>query len=91
MASVVADGDDAMFPYKSVIRGHHIYKDIWTPRMAEVLSVVVINMIILQLPSLKLWATCLEQSVGSSFSRSSSVSSSCLVAIIIKPGAPAGL
>ena len=54
MASVGADGDDAMFSYESIIRGHHIYKDIWTPRIAEVLSVAVIQLIdtiVLQLPS----------------------------------------
>ena len=36
MASVGADGDDAMFSYESIICGHHIYKNIWTPRIAEV-------------------------------------------------------
>ena len=41
MVSVCADSDDVMFLYKSVIRGHHIYKSIWSPRAAEVLSVVV--------------------------------------------------
>ena len=35
MASVCADGDDAVFSYESIIRGYHIYKDI-TPRIAEV-------------------------------------------------------
>ena len=28
MVSVAADGGDAMFSYESIIRGHHIYKDI---------------------------------------------------------------
>ena len=54
MASVGADSDDAMFSYKSVFHGHHICKDILTPRIAEFLSVAVIQLIdtiILQLPS----------------------------------------
>ena len=42
MASVGADGDDTMFQYVSIIRGHYIYKNIWTPRIAEVLSVAEI-------------------------------------------------
>ena len=55
MASVGADSDDAMFSYESIICGHHIYKDIWTPKIAEVLSVAVIYLIdkiVLRLPSL---------------------------------------
>ena len=57
MASVGADGDDAMFSYKHVIHGHHTYKNIWTPRIAELLSVAVIQLIdtiVLWLPSLEL-------------------------------------
>ena len=57
MASVGADGDDAMLSYESVICGCHIYKDIWTPRIAEVISVAVIqliNTIVLWFPSLEL-------------------------------------
>ena len=38
MASVGADNDDAMFSYESIIHGHYIYKDIWTPSIAEVFS-----------------------------------------------------
>ena len=30
-----------MFLYESVIRGHHIYKEVWAPRIAEVLLVAV--------------------------------------------------
>ena len=57
MAGVGADGDDATFSYENIIHGHHIYKDIWTPRIAEVLSVAVIQLIdtiVLWLPSLEL-------------------------------------
>lgn len=39
MASVGADGSEAIFLYESVIRGHHIYKRIWTPTITEILSV----------------------------------------------------
>ena len=37
--SVGADVGDAIFCYESVIRGHHVYKRIWTPTIAEILSV----------------------------------------------------
>ena len=55
MARVSADGD-AMFLCESIIRGHHIYKDIWTPRVAELLLHAVIQLIdtiVLRLPSLE--------------------------------------
>ena len=43
MASVGADGSsdgsDAIFLYESVIRGYHVYKRVWTPVTAEILSV----------------------------------------------------
>ena len=39
MASVGADGSEAIFLYKSVIRVHHIYKRIWTHTVTEILSV----------------------------------------------------
>ena len=40
MASVGA-GSDAIFLYESVIRGHHIYKRVWTPIIGEILSVAI--------------------------------------------------
>ena len=39
VASVGAGGSDAIFLYESVIRGHHIYKGVWTPITAEIPSV----------------------------------------------------
>ena len=35
---VGADVGDAIFWYESVICGHHVYKRIWTPTTAEILS-----------------------------------------------------
>ena len=32
-------GTDAIYLYKSVIRGHHVYKNVWTPRIGEILQV----------------------------------------------------
>ena len=40
VASVGADGSDAIFLYESVICGHHVYKRVWTPITAEILSVI---------------------------------------------------
>ena len=31
--------DDSIFVHKSVIRGHHIFKGIWTPRTEEIVQV----------------------------------------------------
>ena len=39
MLFVGADGSEAIFLYESVIRDHHIYKTIWPPTAAEILSV----------------------------------------------------
>ena len=38
MASIGTDGI-AIYLYDSVIRGHHVYKDVWTPRIGEILQV----------------------------------------------------
>lgn len=38
MAAVGTEGD-AVFLYTSVIRGHHIYKTVWTPTVGETLQV----------------------------------------------------
>ena len=38
MASV-GDGNEVIYLYESVIRGHHVYKRIWTPTTGEILSV----------------------------------------------------
>ena len=35
----MASGEDAILIYESVIRGHHVYKDIWTPTTGEILDV----------------------------------------------------
>ena len=32
-------GGDAIFLFYSVIRGHHVYKSVWTPTVGEVLQV----------------------------------------------------
>ena len=32
MAAVAADKDDVIFIIESVVRGHHIYKKVWTPK-----------------------------------------------------------
>ena len=39
MASIGTDGSDAIYLYESVIRGHHVYKDVWTPSIGEILQV----------------------------------------------------
>ena len=31
--------DDSIFLHESVIRGHHIFKGIWTPRTGEIVQV----------------------------------------------------
>ena len=37
---LVSDYDeDAILIHESTIRGHHVYKDIWTPTMGEILEV----------------------------------------------------
>ena len=38
MASVPSS-EDAIFLLESVIRGHHIFKEVWTPRLGEILAV----------------------------------------------------
>ena len=38
-ASVGADVSYTIFLYESVIGGHHVYKRIWTPIIAEIFSV----------------------------------------------------
>ena len=38
-STVLVDPEEAVFLFTSVIRGHHVYKSIWTPVMGEVLTV----------------------------------------------------
>ena len=38
MASVPSF-EDSIFLLESVIRGHHIFKEVWTPRLGEILTV----------------------------------------------------
>ena len=33
-----SDGGDAVYFHPSIIRGHHFYKDIWSPRTGEILE-----------------------------------------------------
>jgi hypothetical protein len=35
----MASEEDAILVYESVIRGHHVYKDIWIPMIGEILEV----------------------------------------------------
>ena len=35
----MAESNDAVFLFASVIRGHHIYKALWTPLLGEHLGV----------------------------------------------------
>ena len=35
----MAGEDEAVFCYQSVVRGHHVYKAIWTPKLGEILKV----------------------------------------------------
>ena len=37
--SSIGDTEDSIFLYESVIRGHHIFKDVWNPRLGEILLV----------------------------------------------------
>ena len=37
-ASDGGDSGDAVYFHPSIIRGHHIYKDIWSPRTGEILE-----------------------------------------------------
>ena len=39
MTSIGGDADDSILLKESVIRGHHVFKNIWTPRLGEVLLV----------------------------------------------------
>ena len=45
-ASVVAGAEsgDAIFVLSSVIRGHHIYKTVWSPSTGEILVSLIIHM-----------------------------------------------
>lgn len=35
----IGDTEDSMFLYESVIRGHHVFKHVWNPRLGEILLV----------------------------------------------------
>ena len=35
----VRDLEDSIFLHESVIRGHHVFKDVWTPHLGEILLV----------------------------------------------------
>ena len=35
-STVLVDPEEAVFLFTSVIRGHHVYKSIWTPVLGEV-------------------------------------------------------
>ena len=35
----VGDSGDSIFLCESVIRGHHVFKDVWNPRLGEILLV----------------------------------------------------
>ena len=35
----MTSGEDAILIHKSIIRGHHVYNDIWKPKMGEILEV----------------------------------------------------
>ena len=37
--SIGGEHDDSILLKESVIRGHHVFKNIWTPRLGEVLLV----------------------------------------------------
>ena len=39
MTSIGGERDDSILLKESVIRGHHVFKNIWTPRLGEVLLV----------------------------------------------------
>ena len=39
MASCVPSSEDSIFLQESVIRGYHIVKEVWTPRLGEILAV----------------------------------------------------
>ena len=36
---IMASGEDVILVYESIVRGHHVYKDIWTPMIGELLEV----------------------------------------------------
>lgn len=35
----IGDTEDSIFLYESVIHGHHVFKDVWNPRLGEILLV----------------------------------------------------
>ena len=35
----IGDSEGSIFLYESVIRGHHIFKEVWSPRLGEILLV----------------------------------------------------
>ena len=39
MASIGEVSEDSILLQKSVIHGHHVFKEIWTPRVSEILLV----------------------------------------------------
>ena len=39
MANIGEVAEDSILLQESVIRGHHVFKDIWTPRLSEILLV----------------------------------------------------
>ena len=38
--AMAAGDEEAVFHFESTIRGHHVYKTIWTPTVGEALQVV---------------------------------------------------
>ena len=36
--SINAAAEEAIFLYESVVRGHHVYKSVWSPFVGEVLD-----------------------------------------------------
>ena len=39
MASTDVESEDSFLLKESVIRGHHVFKDVWTPRVGEILRI----------------------------------------------------
>ena len=39
MASTDVKSEDSILLKESVIRGHHVFKDVWTPRVGEILRI----------------------------------------------------
>ena len=41
----------ALCSFESVVHGHHIYKEVWTPRTGEELLVEIVDIVLLQFAS----------------------------------------